>query len=146
MTVARILATKGRGVVATQPHRTLSEAARMLSNRGIGALVVTGANGDVLGIISERDIVLALANDGAAALDHAVSRYMTAKVVTAGEKAPLNSLMDTMTTERIRHVPVIENDRLVGLVSIGDVVKHYVAGIQTEQWALKEYIANAGAY
>ena len=146
MTVARILASKGHGVIATQPHRTLSEVARMLSDKGIGALVVTGANGQVLGIISERDIVRAIAREGAASLDHAVSRYMTAKVVTAREKATLDSLMETMTAGRLRHVPVVENDRLVGLVSIGDVVKHYVAGIQTEMWAQKEYIANAGAY
>ena len=118
----------------------------MLSDKGIGALVVTGANGEILGIISERDIVRAIAREGAASLDHAVSRYMTAKVVTTHEKATLESLMDTMTAGRLRHVPVVENDRLIGLISIGDVVKHYVAGIQTEQWALKEYISNAGAY
>ena len=143
MTVACILATKGRDVVTTQPHRTLSEVARMLSDKGIGAIVVTGADGEVLGIISERDIVRAIARQGAAALDHAVSRYMTAKVITTCERATLNSLMEAMTAERFRHVPVVENDRLVGLVSIGDVVKHHVADIETEQRALKEYIASA---
>ncbi len=88
MTVERILASKGRGVVATQPHRTLSEGARMLSDKGIGALVVTGANGEILGIISERDIVRAIAREGAASLDHAVSRYMTAKVVNPRKSDP----------------------------------------------------------
>ena len=143
MTVARILATKGRDVVTTQPHRTLSEVAKMLIDKGIGAVVVTGTNGEVLGIISERDIVRAIARQGAAALDHAVSRHMTAKVITTRERATLNSLMETMTAGRFRHVPVVENDRLVGLVSIGDVVKHHVADIETEQRALKEYIATA---
>lgn len=143
MTVARILATKGHDVVTTQPHRTLSEVAKMLSDKGIGAIVVTGANGEVLGIVSERDVVRAIAQQGAAALDHAVSRYMTAKVVTTRERATVDSLMETMTAGRFRHVPVVENERLVGLISIGDVVKHHVAEIETEQRALKEYIATA---
>jgi CBS domain-containing protein len=143
MTVARILATKGREVATTQPHRTLSEVANMLSDKGIGAIVVTGADGRLLGIISERDIVRAIARQGAAALDHAASRYMTAKVVTTDERATLDSLMEIMTGGRFRHVPVVENDRLVGLVSIGDVVKHHIADIETEQRALKEYIATA---
>ncbi len=143
MTVARILAAKGRDVVTTQPHRTLSEVAAMLSDRGIGAIVITGADGYVLGIISERDIVRAMARYGGAALDHAVSRHMTAKVITTDERATLDSLMEVMTGGRFRHVPVVENSRLVGLVSIGDVVKHHVADIETEQRALKDYIATA---
>lgn len=143
MTVARILTTKGRGVVTAQPHRTLSEVATMLSDKGIGAVVLTDASGRVLGLVSERDIVRAIARHGAAALDHPVSRHMIAKVISTHEKATADSLMETMTTRRCRHVPVIENDRLVGLVSIGDVVKHYVAEIETEQQVLKEYIASA---
>jgi CBS domain-containing protein len=144
MTVAGILATKGRDVVTTQPHRTLTEVANMLIDKGIGAIVVTGANGEVLGIISERDIVRAIARHNPAALDHAVSRYMTTKVITTCERATVDSLMEMMTAGRFRHVPVVENDRLVGLVSIGDVVKHHVADIETEERALKEYIASAG--
>ena len=144
MTVARILATNGRDVVTTQPHHTLSEVARMLSEKGIGAIVVTGANGEVRHrSLSENAIVRAIARQGAAALDHAVSRHMTAKVITTRERATLDLLMETMTAGRFRHVPVVENDRLVGLVSIGDVVKHRVADIETEQRALKEYIASA---
>ncbi|HWG06348.1 MAG TPA: CBS domain-containing protein [Beijerinckiaceae bacterium] len=143
MTVAGILATKGREVVTTQPHRTVSEVAAMLCDKGIGAIVVTGADGQVLGIISERDIVRAAARHGAAALDHAVSRHMTAKVITTDERATLDTLMEVMTGGRFRHVPVVENNRLVGLVSIGDVVKHHVADIETEQRALKDYIATA---
>lgn len=143
MTVARILATKGREVITTPPHRTLSEAARMLCDRGIGAVIVTGDDGEVLGVVSERDVVRVIARQGGAALDHPVSRYMTAKVFTTTEKATLDSLMEMMTVGRFRHVPVVENDRLVGLVSIGDVVKHYVADIETEQRALKEYITRA---
>ena len=143
MTVAQILATKGRDVVVTQPHRTLSEVAKILSDKGIGAIVITGANGEVVGIVSERDIVRAVARYGALALDHAVSRHMTAKVVTTHERAPLDSLMEVMTGGRFRHVPVVENGRLVGLISIGDVIKHHVADIETEQQALKDYIATA---
>lgn len=143
MTVARILAIKGREVVITQPHRILHEVAKILSDKGIGAIVVTGADGQVLGILSERDIVRAVAVHGADALDHAVSRHMTAKVITTDERATLDSLMEAMTGGRFRHVPVVENDRLVGLISIGDVVKHHVADIETEQQALKDYIATA---
>ena len=142
MSVARILAAQGRDVVTTQPIRTLREVARMLTDHGIGAVVVTGADGGVLGIISERDIVRAVA-DGPAALDQPVSRYMTPKVVTVCETDTIDSIMDTMTSGRFRHAPVIESGRIAGIVSIGDVVKHRVAAIETEHRALREYIATA---
>jgi CBS domain-containing protein len=145
MTVARILAAKGRTVVTTQPDRTVSEVASLLNDKGIGAVVVTGANGtngEVLGIISERDIVKAIAQHGVAALGHAVSRHMTAKVVTTREKVTVDSLMEIMTAGRFRHVPVVESGSLVGLISIGDAVKYYVAEIETEQRAMKDYIAS----
>jgi CBS domain-containing protein len=143
MTVARILAVKGRDVFTTQPHRTLQETAGLLASRKIGAVVVTGADDSVLGIISERDIVRAVAERGAAALDDAVSRHMTSDVFTATVGASINDIMERMTRSRFRHVPVVENERLAGLVSIGDLVKHRIAEIETEHRALREYIASA---
>lgn len=143
MTVSRILAIKGRDVITTQPHRTLAEVAQLLSDKGIGALVVTDAAGAVMGIVSERDVVRAVARQGGVALDDAVSRHMTARVVTAQETATINGLMQQMTAGRFRHVPVVENGRLVGLISIGDVVKHRLEEYEQEQQALKDYIATA---
>ena len=143
MTVARILAVKGRDVVTTQPHRTLQETAGLLASRNIGAVVVTGADDSVLGIISERDIVRAVAERGVAALEDAVSRHMTSDVFTATIGASINDIMERMTRSRFRHVPVVENERLAGLVSIGDLVKHRIAEIETEHRALRDYIATA---
>ena len=129
MTVARILAVKGRDVFTTQPHRTLQETARLLADKGVGALVVTGADGAVLGIVSERDIVRALADGGAASLADSVSSHMTSEVFTATSGACINDIMERMTHSRFRHVPVVEDERLFGLISIGDVVKHRIAEI-----------------
>jgi CBS domain-containing protein len=143
MNVAHILSVKGRDVITTQPHRTLSEASFLLAERGIGAVVVAGADGEVLGILSERDIVRAIAHAGAAALGDAVTRHMTTRVVTATIETSIDHLMEEMTQGRFRHVPVIENGRLAGLVSIGDVVKWHVEAIETEHRALREYIATA---
>jgi CBS domain-containing protein len=143
MTVAHILAIKGHDVATTQPHRTLGEAAKMLADKAIGALIVTGADGELLGIISERDIVRALARGGAAALGEAVSRHMTAKIVTATEEMTIVAVMEEMTNGRFRHVPVIKQGRVNGLVSIGDVVKYRLAEVEGEQRALREYIATA---
>ncbi len=142
MDVACILSVKGREVVVTQPHRTVAEAAGLLASKGIGAVVVCGADGEVIGILSERDIVRALAQGGAAALDEPVSRHMTGKVVTAMPASTVRHLMETMTAHRFRHMPVVENGRLTGLVSIGDVVKWHVEEIETEHKALREYIAH----
>jgi CBS domain-containing protein len=143
MTVARILAVKGRNVITTQPHRTMIEVAGILAERGIGAIVVTGADGEVLGILSERDIVRALSRGGSSALETPVSRHMTAKVVTVSEEMSVVGVMEEMTRGRFRHVPVVKHGRLVGLVSIGDVVKHRLQEIENEHQALREYIATA---
>jgi CBS domain-containing protein len=143
MTVARRLAVKGRDVFTTQPHRTLQETAELLALKSIGAVVVTGADGTVLGIISERDIVRALAQDGATALNDSVSRHMTRAVFTTTSSACIHDIMEQMTHSRFRHVPVVEEDRLTGLISIGDVVKHRIAEIETEHRALRDYIATA---
>ena len=141
MTVARILAAKGRDVVTTQPYRTLREVVAILAERRIGAIVVADAERTVLGIVSECDIVRALSESGAEALEEPVSRHMTSRVVTVHERTTIDAVMDMMTTGRFRHAPVLEHGRLAGLVSIGDVVKHRMAEIETDQRAMREYIA-----
>ncbi len=143
MTVQRVLANKGHDILTIQPHRTLADAAAVLGEKRIGALLVTGAQGELLGILSERDLVRAIGKDGAAALAHAVSKHMTAKVVTTTPAAKLDDVMVMMTQGRFRHVPVMENGKLAGLISIGDVVKHRVADIEADAKALRDYIAMA---
>ena len=141
MTVARILQEKGRDVFTTQPHRTLKEVVGLLAEKGVGAVVVSDASLSVLGILSERDVVRVLAKQGASALDDPVSRYMTPKVITARREDTIDHVRETMTAGRFRHVPIVEEGRLVGIVSIGDVVKHHVNQLDSERQALREYIA-----
>jgi CBS domain-containing protein len=143
MSVARILSEKGREVQTIQPHRTLSEAAAILAQRRIGAAVVTGADGAVLGIISERDIVRAVAEQGEASLSEPVSRRMTQKVMTCQEITSLETAMEMMTAGKFRHLPVVEAGRLVGIISIGDVVKRHIEKIEAETRAMRDYIAMA---
>ena len=143
MTVARILAAKGRDVITTQPHRTLAEVAGVLVAKNIGAVVVTDVKGRVIGILSERDIVRAVAKRGIAVLKDAVSMYMTAEVITTNEDEHVHELMDKMTGGRFRHLPVIRDEQLVGLVSIGDLVKYRLAECEYEHKAMREYIATA---
>jgi CBS domain-containing protein len=141
MTVARILATKGREVLTAQPHRTLKEVAEILAARDIGAVVIADVQGSVLGILSERDIVRAVGRRGAQALDDAVSMHMTTQVVTTREEETVLATVEKMNAGHFRHVPVMKDDRLIGIVSIGDVVKFRLAEMEHEQSALREYIA-----
>jgi CBS domain-containing protein len=143
MTVARILKEKGRDVLTTQPHRTLKEVAALLAERGVGAAVVSDAAMSVLGIVSERDIIRAIGAGAASALEEPVSRHMTSRVTTVSESASIDHVMETMTAGRFRHLPVVEHGRLVGIVSIGDVVKRHVDALDNERRALREYIASA---
>ncbi|SFJ31470.1 CBS domain-containing protein [Bosea sp. OK403] len=143
MNVAQLLGDKGHDVISVQPHRTLAEAVRTLSEKRIGAVVVTGADGALVGILSERDIIRALGANGAAALEMPVSRAMTAKVVTCRPQTSMDELMEMMTSGRFRHVPIVENGKIAGIVSIGDVVKHRVAEIEAESRAMRDYIAMA---
>jgi len=143
MTVARILRHKGGDVITAQPHRTLQDVVTLLAEKGIGAIVVADASRAVLGILSERDIVRAIARGGPGALSEAVSKYMTPKVVSVREDTPLNEVMEIMTNGRFRHAPVMSNGQLIGLISIGDVVKHHIDAIESEHKALREYIATA---
>jgi CBS domain-containing protein len=143
MSVNRILSTKGRNVVTIEPQRTLGDAARILADRKIGALLVVDGTRPVAGIISERDIVWAVSAHGARALDQPVSQFMTGKVVTCTSRTAVNDLMETMTNGKFRHIPVVENSSLVGIISIGDVVKYRLAEIEAEAQAIKDYIATA---
>lgn len=143
MTVARILASKGRDVATTQTDRTLAEVAAVLSQKKIGAVVVTDTNGSVLGILSERDIVRAVAKMGSTCLTDTVANHMTSKVVTTGEEQTVQQTMEKMSQGRFRHLPVIKDGRLVGLVSIGDVVQNRLKEMEKESQALREYITGA---
>jgi CBS domain-containing protein len=143
MTIARILAAKGRDVVTALPHRTLAEVAEVLVTKNIGAVVVVDDKGSIIGILSERDIVRVLAKRGTAVFNDAVLMHMTTKVTTTREDESVHVAMEKMTNERSRHLPVIKDERLVGLVSIGDMVKHRLAECEYEHKAMREYIATA---
>ncbi|HEX5998671.1 MAG TPA: CBS domain-containing protein [Hyphomicrobiaceae bacterium] len=142
MNVATILKHKGRAVTTASPTLTLIEAAERLAERHIGALVVVDATGDLVGIISERDIIRALSEAGPECLGRTVAEHMTRQVVICQESDTLDELMALMTTRRFRHLPVVAEGDLIGIVSIGDVVKHHVAEIEMEATAMREYIAN----
>lgn len=143
MIVKTILSAKGSDVATIAPTSTLAEATRILAKRKIGALVVTGAGGRITGIVSERDIVRALANSGAKALDLPLTDVMTRKVITCAPADTVSVLMERMTAGKFRHLPVVEDDRLVGIISIGDVVKLRLMELQYEQDALRDYIQTA---
>jgi CBS domain-containing protein len=143
MTVNDILSQKGNQVLTIEPAATLAAAVQMLAQRRIGALVVTGADHRIVGIISERDIVRVLGEKGTAVLGAPVAEVMTRKVVTCGRNETIAEIMERMTGGKFRHVPVIEHGRLVGIVSIGDVVKARLSELEYEQDALREYIRTA---
>jgi CBS domain-containing protein len=141
MTVATILKEKGNAVLTVRGGNTLAEAANILSVNKVGALVAVDERGQVKGILSERDVVRAVAAEGGTALSKPVSAYMTAAVVTCRLTDSINYLMERMTGSRFRHMPVVEDGILIGIVSIGDVVKRRIADTEHEAQALKAYIA-----
>jgi CBS domain-containing protein len=143
MTVNDILSHKGSQVITIEPTATVAAAVRMLVQRRIGALLVTGADHRIVGIISERDVVRVLDEKGAAVLSAPVSEVMTRKVVTCDRNETIAEIMGRITSGRFRHVPVVENGRLAGIVSIGDVVKARLGELEHEQNALREYIRTA---
>jgi CBS domain-containing protein len=143
MTVAAILAEKGHDVVTVGPTATLAETVELLADHRIGAAVVTDRTGRILGIVSERDIVAALAESGAEALGREVRSVMTEKVVTCSERDTINVVMTRMTRGRFRHLPVVENGRMVGVISIGDVVKRRIEDVEREAEEMRIYIATA---
>ncbi len=141
MTVAAILRSKGTRVATTRPDASLAEAARQLRAERIGALVVSIDGRQVDGIVSERDIVGAVATDGAAALDRPLREVMTAAVRTCTPDDALQDLMTVMTEHRVRHLPVIEGGVLAGIISIGDVVKRRLDELQRERDAMLDYVS-----
>ena len=140
MFVAEILKTKGNAVFSIAPDLTVTQACEELEQKRVGALVVCDGE-KVVGVFSERDVVKALAADGADALDRPVADYMTAKVIYAEPAEEMSVLMTRMTDRRIRHLPVMQADRLVGVISIGDVVKCQIAEHAHEAESLRTYIA-----
>ena len=143
MTVKAILDTKGGSVITIEPTASLEQAAKILAERRIGALVVTGPEQRVVGIVSERDIVAMLAARGCHALDVPLTAVMTRKVTTCSPADTISTIMERMTEGKFRHVPVVEQGRLTGIISIGDVVKHRLQQMESEQNALRDYIQTA---
>ena len=142
MTVRAILDTKGHQILSVEPDARLAAAVKILGERKIGAVLVM-SQGRLEGILSERDIVRVLGERGAAALEEPVAQVMTRKVVTCKETDTVAELMEIMTTGKFRHLPVLENNKVVGLISIGDIVKWRVREYETEQEALRDYIKTA---
>jgi CBS domain-containing protein len=140
MLIAQILAGKGSDVVSTRPDATIAEVAGLLKEKRIGAVIVTDADGALCGIISERDIARGLANHGGKLLDMKVARLMTADVVTCSPDDGIEKLMQTMTEGRFRHLPVVKDGKLSGIISIGDVVKHRLKELEAETHMLQDYI------
>lgn len=142
MQVRHILQEKGRGIIAISPAATVAEAARLLAEKRIGAVIVQPTGGGLAGILSERDLVRAIAAEGASALGRDVASYMTKSVATCVEADTVEDLMEMMTRGRFRHVPVLdEKQSLCGLISIGDVVKTRIAETVNEANSLREYIS-----
>jgi CBS domain-containing protein len=141
MNVATILKAKGRSVTTVRPDQTLHDVVIRLAARKIGAVIVVGDNGAVDGIISERDVIRAISERGPAALEMPVSRFMTRDVITCSETSLVDEMMEMMTAGRFRHLPVVEDGALVGIVSIGDVVKNHVATVEMEVCAMRSYLA-----
>jgi CBS domain-containing protein len=142
MTVRSILDTKGHDILSVEPDSKLAAAVKMLSERRIGAVLVM-SSGRIEGILSERDIVRVIGERGAAVLDEPVSSVMTRKVVCCRPIDTVAAIMEKMTAGKFRHLPVLEGGELVGLISIGDVVKWRVKEFENEQEALQNYIKTA---
>jgi CBS domain-containing protein len=142
MQVRHILQGKGRDVVAIASNASLCDAARLLTEKRIGALVVRGEGPALIGIFSERDLVRAIAKGGAQALSDKVADHMTPEPETCTEGDTVESLMEVMTRGRFRHIPVLDGElRLCGMISIGDVVKTRIAETVSEAAALRDYIS-----
>jgi CBS domain-containing protein len=142
MQVDNILQSKGMTVHTVATHAPIADAVRILNEHRIGAVVVLADNGAVAGILSERDIVRHLAEDPGKLLKRAVREIMTSEVITCERNTAVSDLMEQMTRFRIRHIPIVEDGELVGIVSIGDVVKRKIEEAEHEAEALREYIAS----
>ena len=142
MRVSNLLTTKGRDVATISQERTVTDALHVLKERGIGALIVTGPTAPLVGIFSERDVVRALATRGEEALQAKVSELMSTDVTTCDESTTVTKLMGLMTERHIRHVPVVEEGHLVGMISIGDVVKARFDELEHEKKDLLDYVSS----
>ena len=143
MTVAAILANRNWDVVTVRIGTPVIEAAKLLAEKRIGAVPVLDGDSMVVGVMSERDVIYHLASDGAAILDWPVERVMTSPAVTIGKELSVLGALAMITRRRIRHLPVVEDNRLIGLVSIGDLVKRRMDGIEQEAAAMRDYIQSA---
>ena len=141
MNAATILKFKGGGVFTTTANKSLLEIAKLLAQHGIGCIVIVGDDDKIVGIVSERDLMRAIGQSGPKVLSEPVSDFMTKTVVTAREADTVDQLMSEMTMHRFRHMPVVERGELLGLVSIGDLVKIHVADAEFESGAMRQYIA-----
>jgi len=140
MIVESIIKVKGSGVFTVHSGRDLAETAKLLTSKRIGAVIVTDDDGGICGVLSERDIVHAIANEGASVLTRPVGDFMTGNVITCTLHDTIDHCMALMTGRRFRHLPVVEGDQIKGIISIGDVVKHRINETQQEAEALREYI------
>ena len=141
MNIGQILKTKALGVATARPEDSIEDIATRLARRKIGAVIIVGESGKVAGIISERDIIRLIADHGAKALGMHASEGMTREVVSCTKTSTLEEIMEAMTNGRFRHLPVIEDGALVGIISIGDVVKHHTAEVELEVTAMRGYLA-----
>ena len=144
MTVKTILSEKGSNVITIDPNANLATAAKLLATHNIGAVVICGPDRRVIGILSERDILRALVDRGSLLLEeYTVGQLMTRKVITCNPDETVNSIMGRMTAGRFSHIPVVAQNRLVGIVSIGDVLKRRVEEMKNESDSLHKYIRGA---
>jgi CBS domain-containing protein len=141
MIVEQILNDKGRRVETLQADHTLHQAAQLLDEKKIGAVVAIGEGDRIIGVLSERDIVRQVARLGAEALAMPVGSAMTRAVVTVNPSTAIDEALQTMTDRRIRHLPVVQNERLIGVISIGDLVKWKIAETEAEASAMKSYLS-----
>ncbi|MCZ6586600.1 MAG: CBS domain-containing protein [Alphaproteobacteria bacterium] len=141
MNVDAILRTKGAGVKTARPDWTVLQAVEKLTEHGVGALVVSADGQRIVGIISERDVMRQIASGGPSSLERSVEEVMVRNVITCTRDDTVNHLMTLMTEGRFRHVPVVDDGLLVGLVSIGDVVKRRIEETEHEAEALRQYIS-----
>jgi CBS domain-containing protein len=144
MNVATILKMKGSGVFTTTNDKSLLDIAKLLVQHGVGCIVIVGDDDKIVGIVSERDLLRAIGQAGPKVLEEPVSEFMTKTVIAARERDTVDQIMTEMTARRFRHMPVVERDRLIGLVSIGDLVKIQIAEIEIEAAATREYTGLGG--
>lgn len=137
--IAQILKAKGRAVTTARPDATLLDISVKLALKRIGAIVIVGDNGELIGMLSERDVIRAIAEHGEKALKMVVADFMTRTVVSCQETNTLEEIMGMMNQGRFRHVPVIEDEALVGLISMGDLVKNHIAEVEMEVTAMRDY-------